>query len=467
MNSDFDREIDRLLRGRGRAARGGDASPGGPTRGNGRDAADGDGAHLDADELSAYAEDALPAPTRLRFSAHLADCDRCRKIATGIVLSSGVAAELERREAEAARPVAAPSPPWRARLAALLSPRVLRFAAPALAICLVGAVAFVALRQSPQSLTDIARQTASRPQENAPAAAPTGALPEAGQGTTGSANSNLEPGLLRPGTDDANAQPKSFPDQQHTAATAGTDAAPPAPAPAPVVADTTTVAPLAGGAGAPAAPKAADEIVAQPSPRDDAGGRKATEHDPRAAAQAEAKEKTAGPEAVSRVYSGAANTTNVQQQAPKAAPSRRGGGGADDDAGYTQQRRNDTARDEVSRAGERNAVQREAEREEYKAAPDTGARRRQARPSPPTASQGTAADAEPRAETRSAGGRQFRRQGSAWVDTAYRSQPVTTLSRGSERYRALVADEPDIDRIARQLGGEVLLVWKGRAYRIR
>ena len=464
MNSDFDREIDRLLRGR--AARGGDALPGGPTRGNGRDAADGDGAHLDADELSAYAENALPPPTRLRFAAHLADCDRCRKIATGIVLSSGVAAELERREAEAARPAAAPSPSWRARLAALLSPRVLRFAAPALAICLVGAVAFVALRQSPQSLTDIARQTATQPRESAPAA-PTGTLPEAGQSTTGTTNSNLEPGLVRPGTDDANTQQKSFPDQQRTAATAGTDAAPPAPAPAPVVADTATVAPLAGGAGAPAAPKAADEIVAQPSPRDDAGGRKAAEPDPRSAAQAESKEKDAGPEAVARVYSGAANTTNVQQQAPKAAPSRRGGGGADDDAGYAQQRRNDSARDEVSRAGERNTVQREVQREELKASPEPAARRRQARPSPPTASQGTAADTEPREETRSAGGRQFRRQGSAWVDTAYRSQPVTTLSRGSERYRALVADEPDIDRIARQLGGEVLLVWKGRAYRIR
>ena len=34
--------------------------------------------HLDADELSAYAENALPVAARARYTAHLAEWSRCR-----------------------------------------------------------------------------------------------------------------------------------------------------------------------------------------------------------------------------------------------------------------------------------------------------------------------------------------------------------------------------------------------------
>lgn len=71
-------------------------------------------------------------------------------------------------------------------------------------------------------------------------------------------------------------------------------------------------------------------------------------------------------------------------------------------------------------------------------------------------------------ETRAVGGRHFQRRNSIWVDAAYNSSlSITAVTRGSEQYRALVADEPGIDTIAKQLSGEVILVWKGRAYRIR
>jgi hypothetical protein len=72
------------------------------------------------------------------------------------------------------------------------------------------------------------------------------------------------------------------------------------------------------------------------------------------------------------------------------------------------------------------------------------------------------------AETRNVGGRKFRRQGAAWVDTAYRAgQSQTIVRRNSEQFRALVADEPELRRIAAALGGDVTVVWKGRAYRFR
>ncbi|HSD47235.1 MAG TPA: hypothetical protein VLB87_11440, partial [Pyrinomonadaceae bacterium] len=72
------------------------------------------------------------------------------------------------------------------------------------------------------------------------------------------------------------------------------------------------------------------------------------------------------------------------------------------------------------------------------------------------------------AETRSVAGRNFKKERGIWIDTAYDSSTRTVnLARGSEQFRALVADEPAINTIAGQLDGEVIVVWKGRAYHIR
>jgi cytoskeletal protein RodZ len=72
------------------------------------------------------------------------------------------------------------------------------------------------------------------------------------------------------------------------------------------------------------------------------------------------------------------------------------------------------------------------------------------------------------AETRSVAGRRFRKEKGVWIDTEYDSARATVnLTRGSEQYRALVADEPTIKTIADQLDGEIIVIWKGRAYHIR
>jgi len=71
-------------------------------------------------------------------------------------------------------------------------------------------------------------------------------------------------------------------------------------------------------------------------------------------------------------------------------------------------------------------------------------------------------------ETRSVMGRHFTREGDAWVDTAYEySQATVRVTRGSDQFRALVADEPGLRTIAAQLDGVVIVVWKNRAYRIQ
>lgn len=70
-------------------------------------------------------------------------------------------------------------------------------------------------------------------------------------------------------------------------------------------------------------------------------------------------------------------------------------------------------------------------------------------------------------ETRSVAGRIFRKQRGIWIDTAYSSGTFINVARGSEQYRALIADEPPLKTIADQLDGEIIVVWKGRIYRIR
>ena len=71
-------------------------------------------------------------------------------------------------------------------------------------------------------------------------------------------------------------------------------------------------------------------------------------------------------------------------------------------------------------------------------------------------------------ESRTVAGRRFIREGDAWIDTAYDSSRATTrVTRGSDQFRALVADEPGIRTIADQLDGVVIVVWKSRAYRIQ
>ena len=41
--------------------------------------------HMDADEISVFAENALPEKARARVVSHLADCARCRTILSNVV----------------------------------------------------------------------------------------------------------------------------------------------------------------------------------------------------------------------------------------------------------------------------------------------------------------------------------------------------------------------------------------------
>jgi hypothetical protein len=161
MDVEFDKEIDALLR----------KSVPGEAAGSARSA------HLDADEIASFAENALPESTRNFYIAHLADCERCRT-----VLSQSI---LLRPEAQIA---AAPSGaiietapmPWYRRM---LSGPSLAYVMGTLVLLFSGFLGYVVLQRSPASTGSDVSQVS----EQAPSAAANyGAVPSA----TVAANSN-------------------------------------------------------------------------------------------------------------------------------------------------------------------------------------------------------------------------------------------------------------------------------------
>lgn len=108
-------------------------------------------AHLDADSLSAFAENALPDTTRARFTAHLADCSDCRQILVNFA-SIQEAEESEIVETKALSPA---QPTWSERFRRWFALPNLGYAAAALTVLFVGVFAFVAVqsrqeKQAPQ-----------------------------------------------------------------------------------------------------------------------------------------------------------------------------------------------------------------------------------------------------------------------------------------------------------------------------
>lgn len=377
--------------------------------------------HLDADELNAYAEGAVPDSARSRYFAHLADCDSCRKLVTDLTLSATRAVEERARVAAVS---ALPSKTWRDWLAAIFSPPALRYGVPALALLAVIIVAIVATRTSRQDSyvaqkEDAATRYSPSIVANSNTSATTTVTSDGNHRAGNVATPSIEP--VRNKETDAPAGPA--PDQSvfgkdNAAPPTLADEARPAPTPAPSIQEGRQMGEVAKSADVPAA----------------------------------AAQKPAPAESVSSTD--VASRDKSEQQKKKQA-------GKDDDAVGTSSRAAGGVTSTESEMNEsRPATGRRTTRPTQTAPAN--------RPAAPPKSESVelAAERERSADTRSVGGRKFRRQDNAWVDTAYKSSlPLTNVTRGSEQYRALIADEPGLRSITQQLGGEVIVVWKSRGYR--
>ncbi len=349
--------------------------------------------HLDADEMNAFAEGQMPERARIRYISHLADCDSCRGLVANLAQAAGTVAPTP-----ATRPVSAGF--W-SQLAAVFSPRVLRYAVPALVLSAVVGVSFIAYRQQPNTDFVARRNDAeTRPAEpvrqyeqpstttsepnKSPAKNESSVLQtRRSEVPVAEAYQDAPASGLTAGTRDTTERELKF--GQATTAPGDTRSLyslePQAPPPAPIA------------SAAPAAAEGVKDEAAQ--------GREQARENRGFLARSRDEDKASQPSVDS-------------SQGPVAA---RGVGG-------------------------------------LMAEPKTHAIKNRK-------------DARGASETRSVAGREFRRDGSSWVDTTYnRARATTSVARGSEQYRALVADEPGIRTIAEQLGGEVFVVWKGKAYRI-
>src|SRR5215204_3236112 len=133
MEFDFDKEIDTLLR---KAQRDAPVYVGDFAGSR----------HLDADEISAFAENAMPEKSRALYMAHLADCDRCRKILSNLLMMNSEAAPtLAAAAAPSVITIAERDLPWYRKL--FLFPN-LAYLMGGLVLVFGGFLAFTIIRQT-------------------------------------------------------------------------------------------------------------------------------------------------------------------------------------------------------------------------------------------------------------------------------------------------------------------------------
>src|ERR1700674_5675898 len=114
--------------------------------------------HLDADELSAFAEGAVPAAARSRYVSHLAECHDCRTLATQLSIAAGATANAGAGAIETGS-----GSLWQ-KLTSFFAPPMLRYAAFAAVLVVAVGVTFLALRNQRGDSALVARneQTAEK-----------------------------------------------------------------------------------------------------------------------------------------------------------------------------------------------------------------------------------------------------------------------------------------------------------------
>jgi hypothetical protein len=399
MENGREKEIDLLLHDHARHGR---STP---------DASISAGTHLDADELVAFAENALPPQAKTKYTEHLADCGSCR------ALLIDLAADVTPQAQESVRIVTGPTPSVIDRLLAAFRMPALRYGIPFAAVLLVvSAVLLTSLNTGRKDLVA---------QREVPSTAPA----KTDQQLSGNAASEaVESSTVSPKETVAATSPETGQASQKDARSAP-----------------------------PVSVATENQAVSSSAPVDNLS----------AAAKVEEKSKTESSDELMRVSPSGTDRPEAiapQQPAPsvpsqsnEAQPSVDDKAAAPSASGDVSSRmsKSDSAGFGMT-AGSRAAAPMSARRKAAEARErDSGAGR------------ATTSTAEPKpAETRAIGSKEFRRVGGSWVDTAYNSsQGAFDVKRGSEQYRALLADEPGLRQYAEGLSGSVVVVWKGRSYR--
>ena len=381
--------------------------------------------HLDADELNAFAEGSLPPAARARYVSHLADCDNCRQLVSQLAMSAGALAKAEPAGATEIERAS-----WSQRLAAFFAPRTLRYAAFAVVLIAAAGVVFLVTRRPANNSALVARNE----QSNQPAA--TGVKPADQLAPQANTSSSARPEANRNGnTAESGQNPKVAPERDESKVAAATvPSAPPGqtlPAATPALAMKSAES-ESRPTYAPPPPGESQGVEDKSRPQSNVGG---LASGPRKSASTDDRYKTTDRVAEPTMAKDrAADESNraTMNQAPQSRSS------------TSQEKRGGPKRNQENVA-QSNQLQIEASQKQ---------------------STGTTSPAKPDAapETRSVGGRKFRRQGASWIDLKFKtSMPLHTITRGSDEFSSL---DSGLRSIASQLSGEIIVVWKNKAYRI-
>jgi hypothetical protein len=395
MELEFDKEIDSLLRKTGGADRGvlvGDKP------------ADKPKLHLDADEFSAFAENVLPTKARALHMAHLADCDRCRRILTGLISLNAESVD-ESVGAPAIVPVASVEP-WYRRL---LLPN-LAYVMGGLVLIFGGLITFSLLQSSVGENATISQSVANTTSARGPME-----VADEMQSTEMTSNSNAASAVANKPLINSNAAASDSSLSANSAPSGSTlgqakerDAVP---------ADDDRAKLAIDGADAKA-PAAAPAAAAPPPP-------------------------AAKPEANEAITSKAAEPSREEAKARSVSEKKKDVEDEKADTALAARQVEDVARSQAGGVA--------------KSTPGPSRNTRQNFPN-------RADNTYEMYEEKRLGGRTFQRRDNVWYDRAYRGQATKNVRRNTDEYREL---DSGLRLIAESLNGVVVVVWEKKAYRIQ
>lgn len=399
MIEDFDREIDALLR---RTAQGERASANSRFR-----IPDSKSPHLDADEIVAYAENALPEKLKLNFTAHFADCRRCRAILSNVAaLDSETPAEIVRAKktkSAATAPIA-----WYRRLFAAPNPA---YALGALLLIFVGLAVFIFTKNAAPNAEISQAREAPVNMSGGGGVSSDGETPEIETGASSNAMmmSNRAVSVQSNAAQTNAAMQNSARDGYSSSGSAMSNAGAVAAANKPVDAESEAAKNKSQN----------DAAVAPTLPPDENRGRGSSFAAPKSGKLE--KEETRALENSSNLSdSVSSSATAAKPAAPK----------TDQPPAKSSETINRSADAMLKSPAKKSARTVETEN----------------------------------AETRIVGGKTFRRGGNIWYDTTYGGQSATGVSRGSSEFKKLDAG---LRSIADAFGGTIVVVFNGKAYRIQ
>ena len=375
--------------------------------------------HLDADEMSAFAEGVLPPAARAQYVSHLADCDRCRKQVSSLAIAAGAVTRAEQTVAEKIERRRL----WQI-LAGFFAVPVLRYAAFGAVLLIVAGVGFIALRPRGERPALVASHE-SQSQEPITAVKP--ATDTNGGLNKDSNTARSAAASQSPATSDQN--PKRDEDR------------------------------IAENAASPLQPM--KEIA---RPVDEA--EKKAEQPMVAQKQGYAPAPPGETQSGARAQTGSGGVATLSDVPTKAAD-KLGAADRERDTAKDSGRSDDVTRTKsqpmsAMRRGEDSKQKGPSRNMDNVMANNQSANEVQNAAPKPLQSE-TSTEENP--QTRSVGGHKFRRQGNSWVDQKFKSSmALRNISRGSDEFATL---DSGVRSIAQQLGGEVIVVSKGKAYLIK